>query len=465
VPTYAGQYLPLFLTANRAQQHPQGAAGLPFITSIAGSGTGSYFADQFGQPIMLRSFAIWMLFSHAGRWSGTPQSTIDTAIGNLKTMGANAVMVKTFSHTTFGSTDDTGNTYDGITPFVSGNIAVLNNTFWTRFDYLLNAAAAAGITVLINAAHATSDFASGGILNGKTSTQWGNYGTALGNRYKGFPNIIWMMGGDYFDDIPTELTAFVNGIRGAGDTHLVSVEAFSETTSRRDISNNAAQTTGINVAQFNFGYSYNASYDVIEHAFAEASPIPCAWMDGYYDQNMGTSSRKLLRDDAWWSMSSGGRGYQYGSEGTWQWDSGAAANLPGYEFPSLDQKGIWDAFASLPGWHKLIPDTDSSFVTAGRGTHVTTFTSGGSGGAYNTGSTQNTYVTAGVTADGTLAVVYLPVTATVTINPAELVGSYTVAWMDPVTGVKTPISIAGTYTSSGTNSRGGADKVLVFQAA
>ena len=435
----------------------------PFITSIAGTGATSYFADQYSQPIMLRAFSIWMLFSHAGRWTGTAESTIDDAIADLQTMGANALMVKTFSHTTFGSENDTGNTHDDIAPFVGGDISVLNDTFWDRFDYLLNAAAAAGITVLVNMAHATSDLASGGILDGESATNMGNYGEALGARYASFPNIIWMVGGDYFDSHETELDALIAGIQSQGDTHLVSVQNYAESTSRKDLFDNATLNTGLGLADFNFVYSYNVSYDGINHAFGESSPIPAAWMDGFYDQN-NAGSRKLLRDQMWWCLSSGGRGSQYGSEGLWQWGSGAAAALGTETFPTNDLAGIWDAFAALSGWHQLVPDTNNSFLTAGRGTHAASFESGGGGDQYTPGDPQNGYVTAGVTPDGTLAVVYFPIDTTVTVDDTELVASYEVFWMDPVTGATTAESIASTYSPTGTNSLGGADRVLVFRA-
>ncbi len=435
----------------------------PFVTSIAGSGTTSYFVDQYNQPILLRAVSIWMLFSHAGRWSGTFESTVDTAIDDLAVMGAKALMIKTFGHTTFGSTNDTGQTHDGITPFVAGDISAFNDTFWDRIDYLLNSAAAAGITVLVNMAHATSDLASGGILDGETSTAMGNYGTALGTRYKDFPNLIWMMGGDYFDTLNTQLTALVNGIQGAGDTHLVSVQNFAESTSRKTLDTNATLNTGTDNADFNFVYSYNVAYDGVNHAFSEASPVPAGWMDGFYDQN-NAGSRKLLRDQFWWCLSSGGRGGMYGSEALWQWNSGAAAALPTQTFLANDLAGIWDGFAGLTGWHQLVPDTNNSFLTAGRGTHAASYTSGGGGDQYTPADPQDGYVTAAVTPDGSLAMVYFPIDTTVTMDDTELVASDEVFWMDPITGATTAETIAGTYSPTGTNSLGGADRVLVFRA-
>ena len=125
----------------------------------------------------------------------------------------------------------------------------------------------AGITVLLNVAHYTSDFASGP-LAGKTSGQLAGYGTVLGNRYKTRANLVWLYGGDYFDGLTTELTALTGGITGTGDTHLLGIENYPETTSRKDIFDNSTLTTGTNLSDFNFVYSYNVTYDGVEYAWA-----------------------------------------------------------------------------------------------------------------------------------------------------------------------------------------------------
>jgi hypothetical protein len=435
----------------------------PFITAIAGTGTASHFVDQSGQPILLRAYSSWMLFPNAGRWSGTWQDNLDDAIAGLVTLGCNVLMTKPFGHTSMNGVNDDGRTPDGVLPFVGGDIGVLNDTFWQRVDYLLNSAAAAGITVFLNIAHATTDFA-GGVLAGQSAAAMGDYGTALGNRYKDFPNVMWKYGGDYFDVYNTELTALTTGLRAAGDTHLLTVENFSETTSRRRLDTNVALNTGIDNADFNLIYSYNVTYDGINHAFLETSPIPAIWGDGYYAQDSIGGNRKLFRDLVWWALSSGARGTMYGSEATWRWDSGAAAALTSETFPSADQPGIWDAFVALVGWHLLVPDTDNSFLTAGRGTHAASYAAGGSpGDQYNYNDPQDGYVTAAVTADGKLAVVYFPIDTTVTVDDTELVANYEVFWLDPVSGATTAETIAGTYSPTGTNSLGGADRVLVFR--
>ena len=449
--------LPTFLM-QRAR--PPVASDPPFVTAIAGSGTGSYFVDQYQQPILIRGYVIWGLLMNAGRWGGTWQSDLTSAVANLRTLRVNVLYTEPLGNTQNGGATNDGKTWDGVSPFTGGNPATFNDTFWQRTDYLLDLCAAAGITVFLNLAY--SDDLNTAALAGFTTGNFTSYGASLGARYKGRRNLVWMMGGDYFDDFNTGITAMFTAIAGQGDTHIKSVQNYPETTSRKDIENNATNQTGVDNADFNFVYSYNVIYRGIEYAWTESSPKPVIWGDGHFDQ--GSGDRKTIRDLLCWALTSGARGNIYGDELTWSWSSGALANMTANTFTTSDQPRIWDLFASLRNWHKLVPDTDSSLFTAGRGTQGDYVTgSGGGGGEYNNVDTPDTYVTGAVTADGTLAVAYFPSSHTLTVTPTELASGYTVRWVDPISGASTPISTASTYTPSGNNSGGTADWLLIFE--
>lgn len=433
-----------------------------YVTATAGTGSQSYFADAAGDPILVRGYVLWGLLMNAGRWGGTWQADLENAVAGLQAMGVNVLYTEPLGNTQNGGAFNNGNTWDGVAPFTSTSPVTFNTTFWSRSDYLFDLCEAAGITVFFNWAY--SDDLDTAALAGFNSTQFGQYGTALGNRYKTRPNLVWMMGGDYFDTFASQVATVKSSIRATGDTHLFGVQNYPETTSRKDIENNSTQTTGTNSSEFNFVYSYNAIYWGIEYAWTESSPLPVMWGDGHFDADT-TADRKVMRDLTWWTFSSGGRGMIYGSEGTWAWGSGALANLTSDTFPNTDMDGIQNLFASFPNWHQLVPDTDSSFVTAGRGTKSDYVTSsGGGGGEYNSSDTQAPYVTASITADGTLAVVYFPVDQTVTVNDAELNAGYTATWVDPISGATSSATIASTYSPTGNNSLGGPDWLLVFEA-
>lgn len=441
-----------------------GAASGPerFITQILGAGNQQYPADQTGDPILVRGDVIWGFPANAGRWNGGDwQQDITDYLDVRQGQGFNLLMIGALGSTQNGGPADTGATHDGVLPFSGGN-GVLNDTYWDRVDYIIDQAALRGITVLLNVAYSYD--MDDGALDGFSNANFTTYGTNLGNRYKTKTNLIWGVGGDYFDTQTTQLGNLFTAIEATGDTHLKSVQNYPETTSRKDISNDANNNTGIAWSDWNFVYSYNVTYDGVEYAYDESSPVCVIWGDGHFDQD-STPDRKVLRDLVWWALSSGARGHIYGSEGTWNWQSGSLSNAATETVPSTDLDTFWGIFTGLDGWHQLVPDTDSSFVTAGRGTHAAALSSGGGGGEYNSSDTQDQYVTASITADGTLAVVYFPVDRTITVDDTELAAGYTVRWVDPTSGDSTSETPAGTYSPTGSNDLGGPDWLLVFEAS
>jgi hypothetical protein len=446
-----------------------------YITGLAGGGTG-YFADNNGLPRMVLGDAAWALPGNAGRWnSGNWQADFDTYLSNRASQGFTVVYTKPVGTVQSGNIDSNGATFDGLYPFQGGTPSTgtaganpssgLTAAFWARVDYFLNSALAQGITVFLNAIGYSSDFDGGpGPLAGKSTTEFTAYGTALGFRYAAQPNLTWHLADDYFSDLDSVITAFMTGVRGAGDTHAVSIENMPESTSRNTLdASPAALAWGTSNAQYNFCYSYNQTYYGIEKAYLEASPLPAIQGDGYFYQGAGANFDRAVRQDAWWALSSGARGVITGSEGIWQWQSTALALSASENWFANVAGKVRAAFEGLNGWHLLIPDTSSLLVTAGRGTHASAFASGGSGGQYEPAFTSS-YVSASLVPGGSLAVIYLPNHATITVNQAKMAAGYGAKWMDPVTGVTTAATVGPTYNSAvpGTNSAGDPDWVLVL---
>ena len=151
------------------------------------------------------------------------------------------------------------------------------------------------------------DFASGAALTTMTSTQSGQYGAALGGRYATVANIIWIVGNDYFGGTggtigsgggspsgnDTVYSSLLTGLRGGGDTHVISIHNFVESDSRQALGSGdigTAQYWGNNFAQFSGAYTYNVTYLAIEDAYGEANPVPVMLLDGYFYQGTSTYS-------------------------------------------------------------------------------------------------------------------------------------------------------------------------------
>lgn len=450
---------------------------VPYITGVAGGGTG-WFTDQFGTPRLVWGNALWALTGNVGRWSsGAWAADYDAILATHSAQGINVIYGKPMGTTQSGNIDDNGVTFDGLYPFQGGNPSTgtaganpssgLTEAYWQRIDYFLDAARKAGITWFCNAIGYNSDFNGGpGPLNGKSAAEFTAYGTALGLRYKNTPNLLWVIADDYFGSADNLLDAFKAGLAAAGDAHAITCENFPETTSRLLLDGSGTHTAwGFANGQFNFVYSYQVIYFGVELGYTADGTVPVIAGDGYFYQGGptyqgGTSFAfdRNFRQEAWWALTSGARGKIHGDEGMWQWPSTAQSQAATGWFWVNNSKNIRAVVEALPGWQNLIPDTGSAFVTSGRGTHSTYTT------AQYESSTSDSYVTASITPDGTLALVYLSHGSTITVNTALLPAGFTAQWIDPVTGAKSNAGTTGTYnsTAKGNNSQGDPDWALVF---
>lgn len=454
----------------------------PYI--VGASADGTHFIDQYGNPRLFIGADDWNILAGGGAWnSGNYQSTFDTYFAQRAAQGYTAVEVSWASYANALSalphTD--GSDWDAVFPFsTSMNPSTTpNSTFWARRDYFFTSAAANGITVVMNVT--TPSLWDTIPQRSWTTTQWQNFGTFLGNRYKTQPNILWIFGDDYFGDLDSNLSACLTALRATGDTHLVSMQNFQEATSRQDIYTLTKDPNPFNVhSQYEWGYSYNVSYDVVEKGQIYTPTVsddvqgvtPVLWADGRYlstSVGAGQTDDRLQRQMVWWALSSGACGVSVGDDAIWVWASSSAAAVTGRAFYTSTMPAIAAAFGGLTNWQKLHPDTSSQLVTAGRGTHAAAIVSGGSG-TYYIANTDN-YVTASRSPDtgsgSALAVIYCAQAMNITIDQTKMASGYTATWFDPLTGATfagTPGSTYNSATARGNNSAGDPDWVLVLAA-
>ena len=466
-----------FNTADPATLPPAGqTASAPpayrFPTAV--SSNGRYFVDQVGDPIPLFVDHQWNLIARGGEWdetgvgTTTPQAVFEGYAAIQAANGFNAVQVLAISSAGVEPANADGSTWDGIVPFGTGGIGDLNEPYWSRVDAFLDACAAKGLTVILNLVSSYT-LATGQAMNGLNTTNGATFGTAIGNRYKDTPNLIYQFGVDYFGSHEDDFAAITDAIQATGDTHLVTVQYMAESNTRTDSNDTPTDTFGASTdISYDEIYSYNANYVEVERAYQLSSPAirPTFMANGHYDQSSTTSTYDwhLMADLMGWALTSGSKGMFYGSEDTWQWNSGAYKALPDLSFPN----GPWGAtitwFTALDGWQKLVPDFGSAFIRSSRGTKLAPITPGGAGGDYNNTDPQNDYLTGAVTPDGTLALLYTPTARAITINTAEMVASYTAKWVDPYDGsVTAAASSASSYTTPGTNSGGDHNWYLLLE--
>lgn len=173
-------------------------------------------------------------------------------------------------------------TYDGIAPFTSGSsettydISTPNDPYWWRVDNYIRIAGQYSMTILLN----TWDTAGlTPLMEASGNTKMYNFGVFLGNRYKRFPNIIWMSGSDFqtWRTSETDNTLIENlmaGIASVDKNHLQTTELDYNRSMSLDDSRLAPYTA------LNAVYDYYCTYAQVYSAY-NAAAKPVFFEEGY----------------------------------------------------------------------------------------------------------------------------------------------------------------------------------------
>ena len=101
-----------------------GPAGPPFVTSV--SPNGRHFLDQYGQPILLKGDAPWSLLTDLS------PAQAELYFSTREQQGFNAAIISLLGNPANGGPSEDGSTYDGIAPFVDGDVPRWNEPYWER---------------------------------------------------------------------------------------------------------------------------------------------------------------------------------------------------------------------------------------------------------------------------------------------------------------------------------------------
>jgi chitodextrinase len=436
--------------ATTSSSTPAGNAAFPLKQST----NKRYLVDQNNVPFLLVGDSPHTLFTNLSEASAS-QYFADRAAH-----GVNALWAEILVNTAVGG-NASASTYDGIVPFTTQNdFATPNPAYFQRVDDMVNLAAQYGIVILMDALENDGWMS---VVEANGSSVDFNYGVYLGNRYKSFPNIVWIIGND-FQTWNTSSTdnadaqAIIQGILSADPNHLLTTELNWNMSGSLDDSLLAPYTTVAGA------YTYYPPYYEVENEYNASQTTPVYLEESYYEGisygNLSpeTASNLMLRKIAYESTLSGGiAGYMYGSV-YYTFPSGWQS---GIDSPGVADLSRWAAFFKGIAFYNLAPDQAHTFVTAGYGAPS----------GNNTGNIQtDAYVTAASSADGTLGTIYLPAGNSVNVNMGRFSGSVNVQWFDPTSGSYTtvsgsPFANSGSksFSSPGSNSSGDPDWILLFK--
>jgi len=409
-----------------------------------------YLIDQNGVPFLLIGDAAWSLIAQPSEQDASDY------LHDRAGRGFSAVLVNLIEHkfSTNAPAD-----FNGDRPFTGRPFATPNEAYFAHADRVIQMAAQNGINVLLDPLYLGFQCGDEGWcaeVQAATDADliaWGQY---VGNRYKNFDNIIWVIGADVDPTmVKAKMQEFVNGILQFDTRH-----AFTAHNQPESMAIDPWQgATWLNV---NDVYWYDdALYQFTLNAYDVSPAKPYFLIESFYE-NEHLEPIQGVRSETYFTLLTGGFGHVFGNCPIWNFNSPQAAQFCtlGDWRPQLSHQGSVDmtnaaAVFGARKWWTLVPDTNHTTVTAGFG---------------NFGLPS--YVNAARSADGTLMMAYVPVSATITVNLAQLVGPVNAMWFDPTNGVYTPVAgspLQATgprqFTTPGNNHGGDADWVLVIETA
>jgi Protein of unknown function (DUF4038)/Putative collagen-binding domain of a collagenase len=415
--------------------NPLRSPGAP-VYPLKPSANGRYLVDQTNAPCLIIGESPQGLIANL--------STNEAALffANRSAHGFNTVWINLLCATYTGGRAD-ASTFDGIVPFTgnvpstsSYDLTKTNEAYFARVDQMINLAAQVGIQVLLDPCETGSFVLQTSTMLDNGTNRCRAYGQFLGNRYKNFPNIIWMSGNDFqtwrnaADDAVVRAVAL--GIKDTDTNHLHTAELDYLVSSSLD------DTNWNSILGLNATYTYFPTYARLQQDYNRPNFLPNFLVEANYEFESlqgPVTTAPILRKQEYWTMTCGVAGQMYGNGFTWPLNGDWQNHL---DTPGAIQIGYLKAFFEARTWFDLVPDTNRVVVTAGYGT----FSDSGH-------VADNDYLTAARTSDGSLVVIYTPIIRQFTVDMSQLSGLAAAHWFDPAGGIYFPIS-GSPFTNSGT---------------
>ena len=446
---------------------------------LKASANNRYLVDQNNVPFLMVGDSPQALIANLS------EADAATYIDNRQKHGVNTLWVSVLCSFTDVCNDD-ATTFDGIAPFtIAGDLSTPNPVYFQRVDDMINIAAAKGMAILLDPIE-TSKWLDPLRANGIAKAF--AYGEFLGNRYKAFPNIVWMHGNDFqswrnsSDDALVQAVA--RGIRSTDPNHIHTVELNYPTSGSLD------DPSWAPLVELDAAYTYCPTYAQVLTEYNRSDFKPVFMVEANYEfeslANTDGGPPQNLRRQEYWAMLSGAAGQLYGSFYTWRFPQEWKANL---DTPGVVQLGYMKDLFQPRKWYDLVPDQAHEVVVAGYdslsgfiGRFLTRVENYSAFAAKVSARIKrisglgsipaNSYVTAARTSDGSLVIAYLPSTRTITVDLSKLAGPMTGGWYDPTSGeyIATddlPLINSGKkeFIPPGRNVAGDGDWVLVLETA
>lgn len=305
-----------------------------------------FFEDADGRPFLVHGDTAWSLIAELGR------GDVETYLLDRSKRGFNAVLVNLIEH--YFSSNAPRNAYDEL-PFTKEAFGALNPKYFDHAAWVIERAQKLGQVVFLAPAYLGVN---GGDQGWFAEAQLAGpdkieaYGKAIAQRFSKFPNIVWVLGGD-FDAPDRELVSkLAEGIAAISPHALQTVHSGRDTNTSeiwKDQSWLAIDTV----------YTYNDVHKALLDR-SKSGEMPVVLLEGAYEYERETTAR-MIRRNAYGALLGGAAGQFLGNNPIWHFSGpGVFASDQTWKqaltSPGAQSMSVMKALLDKIPWSELKPD-------------------------------------------------------------------------------------------------------------
>jgi hypothetical protein len=335
--------------------------------------TGKYLVSQItGKPVFLTGEDAWDLSDQVSN------SEVQTYLADRAARGFNAIWV---GAPAFPFENNAPDNFFGQAPFSGSAFTNENPSFWSHVDYVIHHAADFGITVFLDPGFVGVDSGAGYLTayeNSSCSTLTA-YGNFLGSRYANYPNIVWALGGDWWNVnlvSAAKMNCMASGIQAKDAHHLMTAET-RRGSSTLDVWKNSTRMS------INWVYLWPSDIvSLCSSNFSRSGALPTIDGEDYYEGEHSMTALQVREEGYWGILGGCTAGRLFGNNPIWCFSSTASVDgrihcnrTPTWQASlnsagSIAQEYLGRLMRSREFW-KMVPDANHVVLTGGYGSGVT----------------------------------------------------------------------------------------------
>ncbi|MCL7998795.1 glycoside hydrolase family 140 protein [Brucella sp. 21LCYQ03] len=333
-----------------------GAARVETVFPIKVSHDHRFFEDTQGRPFLINGDTAWSLLAELKR------DDAKLYLQDRSKSGFNAILVNLIEHQF--SSNPPANAY-GDKPFTNESFGTLNPNYFDHAAWVIEQAQKQGLVVFLAPAYLGVNGGDQGWFaqaQAAGPAKMKAYGEAIARRFAKFPNIVWVLGGDFDAPDRALVSELAQGIAS------VSPDALQTVHSGRDT--NTVETWGDQSwLSLDTVYTYDDVHKAIL-ARSKAAKRPVILLEGAYEYERETTAR-MIRRNAYGAILGGAAGQFFGNNPIWHFSGPGVFTFDQNWREALDSPGaksmtvMKEFFDKLP-WSQLQPDRDNNIAMAER---------------------------------------------------------------------------------------------------